>query len=282
MIDLALRRQFFAQEIEAVANLRTSSLVDALAAIPRERFLRAGPWLVQGDLTGPRQTPDADPQQVYHNYSVAIDPQRQLFNGNPSLIAGVIDSLRLNAGDRIAHIGAGLGYYSALIGHVVGPSGRVLAIEVDDTLAGEARANVSSMPWIEVRAGNATTALAESFDAILVNAGVTHPQDAWLDALAPGGRLVLPLTATMPTMGTIGKGVMAMFTKRPDGDFDGRVLTFVAIYSGIGLRDDALNMQIGQALMRNPFPQLRRLRRDAHAQTADCWLHGGTFCLATG
>ena len=60
-----------------------------------------------------------------------------------------------------------------------------------------------------------------------------------------------------------------------------RVLTFVAIYSAVGLRDVALNEQIGQALQRTPFPRLRKLRLDTHAPGPTCWLHGSTFCLST-
>lgn len=36
---LDAERRFFAEEVQAVANLRTPGLVDAFAAVPRERFL---------------------------------------------------------------------------------------------------------------------------------------------------------------------------------------------------------------------------------------------------
>jgi len=74
-MDLGLRRQFFAEEVAAIANLRTPELIDALRSVPREKFLRPGPWLVRGesDFGGARATPDADARYVYHNYSIAID-----------------------------------------------------------------------------------------------------------------------------------------------------------------------------------------------------------------
>jgi protein-L-isoaspartate(D-aspartate) O-methyltransferase len=283
MIDIGLRRQFYAEEIAAVANLRTPALVEALATVPRERFLPPGPWQVVGEgsvVAAARQTPDDDPRHVYHNYSIGIVPERQLFNGAPALVAGMIDMLQLEAGQRVLHVGAGLGYYSSLIAHVVGPGGQVLADEVDEALADRARANVASMPWIEVRSGAAAGAAAGRFDAILVNTGVTHPQEWWLDALVQGGRMIVPLTAGIAAMGPIGKGVMTLVTRRGDEAFDARVLTFVAIYSAIGLRDEALNDQLGEALMRMPFPRLKRVRRDPHDRMADCWLHGSGFCLS--
>lgn len=75
-MDLGLRRQFFAEEVAAVANLKTPQLVEALASLPREeKFLRPGPWLVrsEADFGGARTTADSGAQHVYHNYSIAID-----------------------------------------------------------------------------------------------------------------------------------------------------------------------------------------------------------------
>lgn len=282
MNGLDARRRFFAEEIAAIANLRNPRLVEALATVPRERFLRPGPWTVKSEAdfaAPPRQTPDADPRHVSHNLVVAIDPSRQLYNGTPSLLAMAIDSLALEPGGRVLHIGAGLGFYTALIARCVGASGRVVAIEVDDALATEARANLADTPWVDLRHGDASHPIGGTFDAILVNAGVTHPLAWWLDALAAGGRMVLPLTGAMKSMGaTIGKGLLTLVTKRGEAAFDARLVTFVAIYSALGIRDEALGDQLGQAMARMPFPPLKRLRRDAHEPADTCWLHTPECC----
>jgi protein-L-isoaspartate(D-aspartate) O-methyltransferase len=286
MMDLDLRRRFFAEEIEALAGLQNGAVVDALASIPRERFLRPGPWTIRSEAdfaSLPRQTPDGDPRHVYHNYVVGIDPGRQLFNGQPSLLAMAIDSLGLKAGSRVLHVGAGLGYYTAILAHVVGPNGRVLAIEVDGDLAREARANLESMPGVEVRQGDASGPLNETFDGMLINAGVTHPRREWVDALACEGRMVLPLTAAMPLMGaTIGKGLLVHLARKGDpSGLDARVISFVAIYSAVGLRDDGVNEKLGKALAAMPFPRLKRLRLDSHEPESGCWLHVEGGCLST-
>jgi hypothetical protein len=140
---------------------------------------------------------------------------------------------------------------------------------------------LASMPWVEVRAGAEAQPEDEIFDAILVNAGVTHPLDSWLDALAPTGRMILPVTAAMPAMGNIGKGLVVL-VKRDDGAFAAQVTGFVAIYSALGLRDEALNAQIGKMLMGGPqqWTAIARLRRDSHEPAPSCRLHGGHFCLS--
>jgi protein-L-isoaspartate(D-aspartate) O-methyltransferase len=293
MIELDLRRRFYAEELEAVAKLRTPALVDAFATVPRERFLPPGPWTVLSDsgesyMMGSgirtRTTPDADPARVYHNIAVAIDPSRQLFNGQPGTIGVWIDALELTLGARVLHIGCGLGYYTAVMGECVGPTGRVLAFEVDEALAGEARRNLASRPWIDARHGDASAPLGETFDAILVNAGVTHPLDSWLDALAPGGRMMLPLTAAMPAMGsTLGKGLVLLVTKDAASAFAARVITVVAVYSAVGIRDPEMNDRVGKAMMAGParWMAVTRLRRDAHEPAESCWLHGPTSCFST-
>jgi protein-L-isoaspartate(D-aspartate) O-methyltransferase len=112
---------------------------------------------------------------------------------------------------------------------------------------------------------------------------MTHPLDAWLDALAPGGRMLLPITAAMPAMGsTLGKGLVFLLT-RTDGTIGARVMTMVAVYSAIGLRDERLNADLGKAMMGGPaaWHAVKRLRRDAHDREASCWLHAATCCLST-
>jgi protein-L-isoaspartate(D-aspartate) O-methyltransferase len=262
--------------------VKTPGLEQALAMVPRERFLRPGPWLTIGAGAArrpPTPTLDADPRHVYDDVSVAIDAERQLFNGAPSFLTRMIDLLSLTPGDRVLHVGAGLGYYSALMAHVVGAAGRVFAVEVDADLAAEARERLMSTPPVEVIHGDGASAPGR-LDAILVNAGVTHPQTSWLDALAPGGRLLLPLTVTIPAMGaTLGKGVMLLVRHSEDRLLP-EVVSFVAIYSALALRDPAIEADLAAALRRTSFPNLTAVRRDAHERADACWLHAPEFCLS--
>ena len=260
-MDLDLRRRFYAEELEAVCRLQSPALVDAFAAVPREHFLPPGPWtaLVEvgsggGSGVQTRVTTDADPARVYHNIGVAIDPSRQLFNGHPGTIAPWIDALDLAPGGRVLHIGSGLGYYTAILAHIVGSGGRVVAFEADEVLANCARANLLPYTQVDARCGDASGQLAGPFDAVLVNAGLTHPLESWLDAVTPGGKLVLPLTSTMAAMGpNIGKGIVLLLTKQDTGDFTARSIGFAAIYSAIGVRDAGMNDQLGKAMMAGPM-----------------------------
>ena len=284
MTDLQAQRRYFAEDIEVAANLKNAAIVEALATVPRERFLPPGPWTIRSEAdlqSGPRMTPDDDPRRVYHNVAVAIDSARTLFNGAPGIVAMAIDALSLGPGDRVLHVGTGLGYYTAIAAHCVGSTGRVVGIEVDAGFAESAKRNLQQYGCVDVRHGDSADPLTESFDAVLINAGVTHPLPGWLDALAPGGRLVAPITVTMPQMGTIGKGPMLLFTRQDGGvRLSARVVSFVAIYTAVGIRDDSINAMLGQAMTKSPFAPVKSLRRDVHDREAACWLHTPGYCLS--
>jgi protein-L-isoaspartate(D-aspartate) O-methyltransferase len=277
------RRRFYAEEIQAVANLETGALVEALASVERERFLPPGPWAVrsESDFMAPmRHTPDSDPRHVYHNVAIGIDPSRMLFNGAPGAIATAIDALALAPGHRVLHVGTGLGYYTALMARCVGPSGRMLGVEIDPNLAAGARDNLRDIDWVEIRHGDASGPF-EAFDAILVNAGVTHPLNCWLDALSERGRMIVPITATFGPATTIGKGLMLLISATPDRHrFAVRPAGFVSIYSALGIRSETLNDTIGQALSRMPFAPVKSLRRDVHDADDTCWVHSPGACLS--
>ena len=274
-------RAFYASEIQAVANLKSDRLVAALARIPRERFLGPGPWQVYAGDVGMGggtyyTTPDADPARVYHNVVVALDASRLLNNGLPSLGAAWIEALAIRPGARIAHIGCATGYFTALIAEVSAPLGSVTAFEIDDGLAARAKENLA--PWQHVSVERDGTALSGQYDAILVSAGVTHPLPNWLDALKPGGRLLVPLTTDMGG-GTIGKGWMLKI-EQTERHFAARFGGIVAIYHCTGARSAAMVPLLQKAFTSWGFAEVKRLRRDQHLADSGCWLHADTWCLS--
>ena len=280
-LTLGQVRAWFAEDLRVVAHLRSPALVDAFRQIPREQFLGPGPWTILGaEPAAARPTDNDDPRHVYHNVSIAIDLDRTLVNGQPGVLGAWLDALAITPGERVLHIGCGTGYYAAIAAALTGPAGHVLAMEIDESLASRARANLGAWPWIEVVQGDGRSNLPSDCDVILVNAGATHVLDAWLDATRRGGRLLVPLTVAMPGMpANIGKGVVEILARGADG-WSARSAGMVTIYSLVGARDDAMNATLGRALMSGPRLDVTRLRRDPHERTETCWCHGTTTCLS--
>jgi protein-L-isoaspartate(D-aspartate) O-methyltransferase len=144
---------------------------------------------------GYRTTPHPDPVYLCTDDVIGILPERNLNNGQPSLHAALIAAAAPQPGEHVVHVGAGVGYYTAILAELVGVAGRVTAIEFDPELAARARANLAQTPHVRAVHGDGTRAMFEPADVIRVNAGATRPADAWLDRLKEGGRLILPLTA---------------------------------------------------------------------------------------
>jgi protein-L-isoaspartate(D-aspartate) O-methyltransferase len=210
---------------------------------------------------------------------VAIDPNRRLNNGQPSFLAFCLDSLDLQAGDHAVHIGCGVGYYTAILATVVGPTGHVTAIELDADLAARARDNLAYLAHVSVIVGDGGEHDPGPSDAIFVNAGATHPRAVWLDALRPGGRLLIPLTVAVDAIGH-GWGGLLKITRQAHG-FAARFISEVRIFPCIGARAAELNKQLEDAFRRRTWAAVQQFRRDPHEPTEACWLHSEKFCLST-
>lgn len=274
-------RRAFAEAIAAASHLTNRRVIDALACVPREDFLGPGPWTIRGPgMPAAQLTATSDPVEVLRDVSVALDAARDLDNGAPSVVAPWLDALHVAEGDRVVHIGAGTGYYSALLAELAGRTGHVDAIELDPALLERARQNLSPWPWVSA-SNDATNVLApDTVDVMLIHAGASHVRDEWLDALSPRGRLLVPLTCAMPGMAvTLGKGMMA-FVSRNDAEWRASVFGMIAVYSLQGLRDVERERVLGQAFMRGGWQSVARLRRDAHAPAEACWLHADGACLS--
>jgi protein-L-isoaspartate(D-aspartate) O-methyltransferase len=135
---------------------------------------------------------------LYQDVLLALASHRGVNNGSPSLHAGWLHALSLNDGERVAHIGAGTGYYTAILAELVGQKGHVLAVEFDPALAEAARANLADRHNVTVIEGDGATWPREEVDAVYVNFSVERPSSPWIDHLALGGRLIFPLGLPRP------------------------------------------------------------------------------------
>lgn len=242
MDDISAARRWYAEDLRCKTPvLRNPQVIDAFANVPREDFVGPGPWRIVPHPYAPFMTPDDDPRWLYHDVLVSIDASRNLNNGQPSFWARNLEQLDIVSGERVLQIGAGTGYYSAVLGEIVGTSGHVTAVEIDAGLAAQARANLARWPQVDVVAGDGRAVDAGMFDAVIVFAGSTHPSPRWLDGLAEGGRLLMPLTADS------WWGFLLHVVRRGSG-FAAMAIGGVGIYPCAGGRDEAAGQRLQAAL----------------------------------
>ena len=186
ILDLDGARRRFAAEIAGAGG---DALERAFAEVRREDFLPPPPWTIYRE--GAALT-SSDPESLYRDVLVAIDVEKGINNGQPSLHAQWLSAIEPLPGERVLHVGCGGGYYSAILAALVGPEGHVLAFEIEPAVAALARRALAGRPNVEVREGSGAAGPFEKVDVIYVNAAAGAPERAWIEALAPGGRLIFP------------------------------------------------------------------------------------------
>lgn len=282
--ELAIIRSTYAAHILAEAGVRSAPLERAFAAVPREAFLGRGPWQILRWGRGYVPTPSADPLYLYANLLVAIRPKDKLNNGEPAFHVGLMAALAARPGEHVVHIGAGTGYFTAVLAEQVGRRGRVTAFEVDAELADRARRNLRPWPQVRVIHGDALAVPFDPADGIYVNAGATHPPAAWLDGLKPGGRLILPLTTgegwhRFDAAQIARRGAVFLIARDRRGTL-ARWLSPVAIYPCAGARTPSADAALRRAFKRGGWERVRRLYRGDEVPKERCWVRGKGWGLA--
>lgn len=268
----ALRRAF-ADAIGAIAHVGDPRIVEAFAVVPREDFLGPPPWRVGAGFYTKKTS---EISHIYTDSLVTLDASQGINNGQPSLWAGVFDALRAHPGDHVAHLGAGTGYYSAILAELVGGAGILAAYELDPHLAERARRALAPWPQATVFAEDGGTAALAPADIVVASAGATHPAPGWLAALKTGGRLCFPLT------GRGGHGAMLFATRCSDMVFEARFLFSVSFVDFAGLRDLEMERRLAVAFRRGDGDAVASLRlgTPGDAGAAEEWLVGDGWFLS--
>ncbi|WP_150253400.1 methyltransferase, FxLD system [Nocardiopsis deserti] len=204
--------------------LTTPAVEGAFRAVPRHAFV-----------------PNATLEEAYTNAPVHIkhdDNGASISCGSqPGVVATMLEQAALEPGMRVLELGAGTGYNAALIGHMVGPTGTVTTIDVDQDLVEGARARLK-----ENGATNVTVVLSDgalghpdeaAFDRIIATVGCHDVPRAWVDQLAPGGRLIAPVRIA----GDVSRSIV--FEARGDhwASIGSQLCTFMPLRGG-GVGDD--------------------------------------------
>lgn len=150
-------------------------VVEAMAAIPRERFVL--PHLRQ---------------RAYDDTALPIGEGQTI--SQPLIVALMTEALALRPDDRVLEVGTGSGYQAAVLSRL---AREVVTVERVPALAERARSTLAALGCENVRVSMAGRTLGRfedaPYDAILVAAGAPHVPRVLVDQLAGGGRLVLPV-----------------------------------------------------------------------------------------
>jgi len=200
--DEAWRRQRDAMVDQQIAARGVSDprVLAALRAVPRHRF-----------------APEMYASESYEDHPVALGFGQTL--SQPYIVALMSELVAPRDGERVLEVGAGSGYQTAVLAELVGRSGRVVALERIEPLASQAEQRLLALGHLAPRgpvvlrvadgargvaqsaaegpqpsSAPGSAALApEDFDVIVVACAAPAIPPPLLAALAPGGRLVMPV-----------------------------------------------------------------------------------------
>jgi protein-L-isoaspartate(D-aspartate) O-methyltransferase len=243
-------------------------VLQAFATVPRDVFLGPGPWTITEDGN---KTGSDDAAMVYQDIGMGLAPG--IPSGLPSLHALLLDAANVEPGSRVMHVGAGTGYFTAILAELVGPSGQVVAFEVDGDLAARAHSNLEPWPWASVEPRSGVCIPEQPVDLIYVNAGVQQLPRQWLDALAVGGRLVCPLS-------TRDQGGVFMVRRERHGH-SAQFLCRARFVPCIGTQDDALAARLDAALRGDGCKRVRSLQLGSEPRTEATWFAGDGWRFST-
>jgi protein-L-isoaspartate(D-aspartate) O-methyltransferase len=130
--------------------------------------------------------------QAYNDHPLPIGEKQTI--SQPYMVAIMTEALQLKEKDKVLEIGAGSGYQTAILAEL---AEKVFSIERIRSLAIRARQLLYELGYynIEIKIFDGTYGWVEEapFDAIIVTAGAPEIPQSFLDQLAMGGRLVIPI-----------------------------------------------------------------------------------------
>jgi protein-L-isoaspartate(D-aspartate) O-methyltransferase len=147
--------------------------------------------------------PEVESERTYRDEAIVTKRSPEGWSisssSQPTVMAVMLEQLDVGCGQHVLEIGAGTGYNAALLTHLVGETGEVTTIDIDEDLAEQARQNLTV---VDVRGVSVVCADGAAgwpdgapYDRIILTVGAWDLAPAWADQLSAGGRAPTAIVA---------------------------------------------------------------------------------------
>ena len=200
--EIQTLHQQLVDKVKAAGYITSPRVEEAFRTVPRHLFL-----------------PHVPVEEVYQDRPIMtkmIDGQYVSSSSQPTIMAIMLEQLDLQPGQRVLEIGAGTGYNAALMAHIVGETGQVVTIDIDEDIVEGARTHLTTAGYERVQVICADGGLgypdAAPYDRIILTVSSADITPAWREQLRPDGRLLLPLMVRVSQLAIA-------FEPQPDTDY---------------------------------------------------------------
>ncbi len=175
MTDYAAEREAMVERQLKRRGITEKMIIDAFLEVPREEFVSSEyAHLAYGD----------HPLPIEANQTIS----------QPYIVALTIQAAGIGLRDKVLEVGGGSGYAAAVVSRT---AGKDIAIERQHDLVEVARERLKRLGYdnVEIVEGDGTKGCAEQapFDAIVAAASGSHVPKAFVEQLAEGGSIVMPV-----------------------------------------------------------------------------------------
>ena len=168
------RRRMVEQQVKG-RGVHDPLVLEAMLQVPRHLFVE-----------------EALQSQAYSDFPLPIGEKQTI--SQPFMVGYMTAALQLKGGEKVLEIGTGSGYQAAVLARI---AGKLYTVERIVPLARRARKILDQIAAnnVNLKVSDGTFGWEEvaPFDAIMVTAGGPSIPETYLQQLAPGGRLVIPV-----------------------------------------------------------------------------------------
>ncbi|WP_408097040.1 protein-L-isoaspartate O-methyltransferase family protein [Peredibacter sp. HCB2-198] len=138
-------------------------------------------------------------EEMYADYPLGIYQDDKFVStiSQPSFVLLMLDMLDLHPGQKVIELGAGSGWNAALMSHLVGPTGKVVSLEIIPDLARATQANIKKMnlPNLEILLADGAEGYEPEapYDRGIFTAGASDLPRAFHEQIKVGGKLLFVL-----------------------------------------------------------------------------------------
>lgn len=175
MRDYSIARRRMVEEQIIARGVTDRRVIEAMLTVPRHKFVE-----------------EALQSQAYQDGPLPIGEKQTI--SQPYMVAIMSEALALDGSETVLEVGTGSGYQAAVLALL---ADRVFSLERIPALARRARRILDACGYtkVNIQLADGTLGWKEKgpFDAIMVTAGAPDIPKDYLDQLAVGGRLVIPV-----------------------------------------------------------------------------------------